>query len=429
MKPGPAAEGMGVLALAVAAYAILFDDPAGFVVAGTLLIYLVYRAHFFLRNLYHLVGSLTLVRTVEKNIVRQGGGVGVEAVVTYEPRPGFAVGVEDLAPPVTVLDGEQAYDASESGKVAVRYRVKFMAAGRTSFGGIKLTARDLFFSGSLALKNRVFMVPSVTVVPYGTPLTTAAEGTGFGDREGGGAFLLRGQETRAYRDYIPGDPLDLVDWKLTARHGKMYIREAEGMSGGAPCIVVDLPDPGHELSDDEMARYSMAVNGAVEGTYTRYGVCPLLLISGGQVVASLPPESREEEIFGALAMVRPTERTVHLYRYLDRAMMQAPLQGLREVSGWDGPFRDRLKSLVSSFGSVEGLVYFRTQVSGALRASNSGGVYLYTPARGDISHLVQVVLEARHLGIEVSACSLSGPKSAAVRAELAACGVDQMEEI
>ncbi|QYZ79569.1 DUF58 domain-containing protein [Methanofollis formosanus] len=430
MKPGPAAEGTGVLALAVTAYALLFDDPAGFVVAGALLVYLVYRAHLFLRNITRVVGSLAIFRKVERTIVRQGGGTGVETTVTYEPRPGLAVGVEDLVPPVAVQDGEQAYDTPESGKIVVRHRLKFMAAGVTAFGGIRLAARDPFFSGSLDLKHSALMTPSITVIPTGTSLTSAAAGSGFDEHhEEGQAVLLKGQETRSYREYVSGDPFELVDWKLSARHGKLYIREPEAMSGGSPCVIVDLPDPGHPLSDDEMTRYSMAVNGAVEGTYRRYGVCPLLLIAGGEVVASLPPEVPEEELFGALAMVRPTEQTVPVYRYLDAATVQTHLRGVRKAPGWEGTFRERLGTFISSFGSEDGLSYFWTQVTGTLRRSRSNGVYLCTPGRGDISHLVQVVLEARHLGFDVSGCTLSGPESAAARAELAACGMERMEEI
>nr|WP_245320950.1 DUF58 domain-containing protein [Methanofollis sp. W23] len=247
--------------------------------------------------------------------------------------------------------------------------------------------------------------------------------------EGGRSLLFRGQETRACREYLPGDPLEQVDWKLTAKYGKMYVREREGLSGGAPMVIIDLPGVDERLSKEEISRYSLAATGAVEGTYNKFGNCPLLLIAGGGVVASVPLESSEDEVFGALTAVRPTERTSLLYRYLDPLMAHLLLRKAEDGPRGSGTFRENYSGTLHRFRAHSPDFPFRRQVSEEVRLSEASSVHLYTPGRGDGSHLVQVVLEAKQQGLWVEVHILSGMGGVAVGRELGACGADKVEEI
>ncbi|MDD3621639.1 MAG: DUF58 domain-containing protein [Methanofollis sp.] len=429
MKPGPVTEGIGALALALAGYALIFDDLAGYVVAGTLLIYLVYRAASFLKRYTRLAGSLALSREVDKKVVRQGSVARVETKISYAFQPGIAVHMEDLLPPVAVQDQEQQTVFPEPGRAVIRYRMRCMAPGETSFGGLRLTARDPFFSATLSLMNTGLGLPSITIVPVGEAQSGPASGNWLGEMEGSRSLLFRGQETRAYREYIPGDPLDYVDWKLTAKYGKMYVREREGLSGGASMIIIDLPGIDEKLSKEEMSRYSLAATGAVEGTYNKYGNCPLLLISGGNVIASVPSESSEDEVFGALTAVRPTERTAPLYRYLDPVMVHLLLRMAENRSRGSETFWNRYSETLRLFRTRAPDFPFRKLISEAVRLSEAASLHLYTPGRGDGSHLSQVVLEAKQQGLWVGVHILSGTAGVGTGNELQACGADQVEEI
>mgnify|MGYP001121838650 CR=1 FL=1 len=118
-------------------------------------------------------------------------------------------------------------------------------------------------------------------------------------------------------------PATALTWwtgSLSANYGEMYVREAEGLSGGRPFIVVDLPDRHDAPERDLFDRYALAVNGAVQGSFTKFGSCPLLILSGGDIVTYIPPGAGEKELFQTLAGIRTVERAVHLYWYLDPAM-------------------------------------------------------------------------------------------------------------
>lgn len=241
--------------------------------------------------------------------------------------------------------------------------------------------------------------------------------------------LLRGQETRGYREYIPGDSLELVDWKLSAKYGEMYVREAEGISGGRPFIVVDLPDGGDAPDREAFDRYSLAVNGAVQGSFTKFGSCPLMIVSGGDILSYIPPGAGEKELFETLAGVRPVERSVHLYRYLDPAMARARVRALRREAAGPGAFGERLSGVIEAFG-VEGVpVAFRQQVARAMRTSGAASVLLYTTARGDLSHIVQVVQEAHRQGMPVTVRAPGPAGAVAVGQVLASREAATVEEI
>ncbi|MDK2974036.1 MAG: hypothetical protein PWP08_407 [Methanofollis sp.] len=407
MKPGPAAEGAAVLIVALAAYALVFDDLGGLLAAGAVLFFLLFRGAVFFQDLSRLAATLSVERAVDRRMIRQGSLLGVETTVSYDPVPGLSVDVEDLLPAVAVAGSAQTTRKIGPGRVVIGHSFRVMAAGDTSFGGIGITARDAFFSASLSLKKSDLRRPALRVTPQSRPLSGRGTGAGAGDEEGGALHLLRGQETRGYREYLPGDALDTVDWKLSARYGKMYVREAEGLSGGMPFIIVDLPDRHDAPEQDAFNRFSLEVNGAVQGSFTKFGSCPLLILSGGDIISYIPPGAGEKELFEILAGVRPIERCTHLFRYLDPATARARVRAVQRESGRSDLFRDRLSGVLSAFGGDGAPIAFRQQVARSMRSSGAASVVLYTAALGDLSHLVQIVMEARRQGMPVAVHALS----------------------
>jgi uncharacterized protein (DUF58 family) len=429
VKPSPAAEAGAVLAVALAAYALIFDDLAGLLAAGTVIFFLIFRGAVFLRDLSRFTATISVERAVGKRIVRQGSLLAVETQVSYDPGSTLAVEVEDLIPAVAVAASEQRSRTIGPGRLALRHSFRVMAAGDTAFGGISLVAKDPFFSASLSLRKPALKHPSLRVTPLSLPLSGSGKGHGSGEEEGGSLRLLKGQETRGYREYITGDSLDLVDWKLSAKYGTMYVREAEGLSGGRPFIVVDLPDRRDAPEREVFDRYSLAVNGAVQGSFTKFGSCPLLIISGGDVVSYIPPGAGEKELFETLAAVRPVERSVHLYRYLDPAMARARIRALRREGEDPGGFGERLSGVIAAFGGEGTPVIFRQQVARAMRSSGAASVLLYTTALGDLSHVAQIVQEAQRQGMPVTVRASDPAGAGTVGQMLAAHGAATVEEV
>jgi uncharacterized protein (DUF58 family) len=392
-------QGLGVLALALGVYAVLFDDPAGSAVAGVIALFLLFRAALFCRAATALIRSVTLERTLGRRIVRQGGRLPVRALVTYDASLPLSVGAEDMLPAVSVIDGFQTCNEQKPGLISIRYVLRPMAAGETSFEGVSLSFHDPFFSATVPVKRSDLCSPSLRVVPESIREEGYGRGMGEGLSGGGGMTLLTSEDIRGFHEYIPGEDLERVDWKLSAKFGTLYIREHEGESGGAPLVVIDLPDIHNAPCAEDFARFSIAACGEAEGICTHFDACPLLLISGGEVLSCVRGSPEQKEFIAALGAIRPVERTGHLYRYLDpagvRVRIRAPRGGGEEV------FRERLTTIIPSFGDKKGILPFRLALARAMRSSGAAAVVLYTTGRGDCSHISLVVMEALRQGLNV----------------------------
>jgi len=384
-------QGLGVLALALGVYAVLFDDPAGSAVAGVIALFILFRAALFCRAVAALVRSVTVERTLGKRIVRQGGRLPVKALLTYNASLPLSVSAEDILPAVAVIDGVQAGEEQRPGHLFIRYVLRPMAAGETSFRGLKFSVHDSFFSGTIRLGRSDLCTPPFRVVPE----SVRQKGYGLGAGEGlsgGGKTLLGGEDIRGFHEYIPGEDLARVDWKISAKFGALYIREPEGESGGAPLVIIDLPDCHDAPEAEDFARFSIVASGEAEGICTHFDACPLLLISGGEILTFLRGSPDNKEFVSALAAIRPVERATHLYRYLDPSGVRARIR-VPPVGG-EGLFRARLTSLVPVFGGTKGFLPFRLAVARTMRVSGASAVVIYTTGRGDCSHLSQILIEA-----------------------------------
>lgn len=399
MRAGPAAEGLGVLALALGVYALFFDDITGTAVAGVIALFIIFRAFLFHRAVSALVRSTVVERTVGKRIVRQGGRLPVRTLVTYDASLPLVVGAEDILPAIAVIDGEQSADIQKPGRISIRYVLRPLAAGDASFGGLVLSAQDHFFSGTVRVSRSALCSPSLRVVPE--PVHESGSGRGQGEGTSGeeGQSLLSNEDIRGFHEYLPGEDLAHIDWKLSAKFGILYIREYERESDGAPLLIIDLPDIHDAPEKEDFARFSIAASEEAEGICTQFDICPLLIISGGDILTFLSGSSDQKEFLAALATIRPVERATYFYRYHDLASVR-----VREPFGGSGRevFRERLASIIPVFRDKKGILPFRIAVARAIRSSGAAAVVIYTTGRGDCSHLSQIVQEALHQGLGVN---------------------------
>ena len=400
IRPTRTTGGIAALALALTAVAIIIESPAAALAAGSLGIFLLWRAGRFSRDFRALAASLTVTRDLDRTILRQGAVAAVRMQADLAAPPGMKIWVHDLPPAVAAGDAPLC----EPGK-AVTYTVRLMAPGETSFGGVVLAASDAFFAASLACRR--FDAPHLRVFPAGTVEAGRGMGGGVGETEVDRKAALAGQSVRGFRPYRMGDDPRQVDWKVTARRGTLYVRELTGLEGGAPLIAVDLPAPG----DGDLAtlsRFSMAVYGAIEGAIDSRDGCSLLVVAGGEVVRFLPRALVSHEAFAALGGLTPVEPRVPLYRAPGLA------RGARMNGRGAGPeeraYRERLDGILSAF--AKGSVPFAMAVGRACDRADALEVRLYSLLPpGDKSHLLQVIREAKVRGMWVTLRAPAGAGS------------------
>ncbi len=207
-------------------------------------------------------------RILPHNRFLEGTEVGVVLRVSSEER---IIGLrvrDDLPEGLELVSGRCDWLISLSkGEVReLKYTIR-VRRGVHEFNWVELSYRDPFglfhFTERIDLYSEVIGVPAIEEVPtpYSTRGTKITVGALPSPRVG------EGVEFHAIREYQPGDPLKIINWKATARTGKIMSNEYESERKVDVVFVVDASYRG-ELVFDHLIRAaaSLMLNALNDGT-------------------------------------------------------------------------------------------------------------------------------------------------------------------
>lgn len=365
--------------------ALILDIPVVAGAAGGLAALLSVRAVIFLSRTARFADALELTRTIEKEMVQQGAPLEVETRAASHVMQGLLAEIEDLPPGSTsyARDGPVLRDGR------ARYRVRFLVPGEVRFRGIVVRAADPFFSTEFQCTAPRYTGEAITVLPSGTARLECAAGVEVDRVEIDRKAILRGQEVAGFRPYRPGDDRGLVDWKLSAKHGRPYIREPTGLTGGAALLVVDLPARDTPGGVPLLA----AAGNAIEQEVRAFGHCSLVVVNAAEVVAW---RYHDRDIPGLLRLLVPNEESiiVPVYRGRDPIFLR---QRLRAAEGGDTPYSRTLAEALR--GTIAaGPSRFERELEEILAASVHREVVVFSTAAGDYSHLNLLAAAVRRQG-------------------------------
>jgi hypothetical protein len=390
--------GTMLLSLAFAAGAWLFDDPALAAIAGILVLFVLARGFLFVLDLRELTGSLGFSREADKEIVRQGGTVPVTAWFRLPAR--LLVRATDIPPRGSAVKSGTTTAAARDGRAFLSYEIRMMAGGDARFPGADLSVRDPFFGEEIRCGAVRFRGPVIHVEPF-SPFAPAETIRTIGDEESEEIRVLPGHGVRSFREYADGDDPRDIDWKLSAKHDKLFIREYGSTLARPPLIVLDLP-PGGDGADSLKG----AVLRLAEESATGSGGGEILVVSGANVLRSVRFGVHTKPVRAALAVKGDGSELVHFYRYIDASSVR--LLGRRSesftpVTPGDRAFLSKLSGVCGAFASGAKPAAFVTQVRRVLTGATTSDLYVFSTFSGDTSHLWQVVLHARRRGFQVFA--------------------------
>ena len=412
MQPTPTLTALVILAVAMEIYAWIFDDTAALMAGGVLILFAFTRGLAFQRVLSSTAASVVCNRSTENLILRQGGSTSVETRISARIPQGAGLELIDLIPPGgVVIHGDNSVTTEGTGVIlnySLRYRIAYYATGEFRFGGIGLTLRDPFFSARLNLTRADFRKPAVYVEPL-NQFSRRSGLEGAGEVEIEKITPLKGYGIRAFRLYRDGDDPRAIDWKLTAKHGKTYVREYAGLEGTPFLLVIDLPDP--ENAPDTRAFDQMlgAVNDAIMQGLVFDHACGLLLISGPNLIKFVPAERSTLHARRLIDEARRIPRVQSYFRYLEPSTARGILakidrESIEPTDGKGGPqAEEHLLRLIDVYkGFLAGMrtPIFDMQVGNVIRARKKSVLYIFSLYQGDISHLHSVVLQAKQAGCE-----------------------------
>ena len=168
--------------------------------------------------------------------------------------------------------------------------------------------------GLIRLRRRVAEPLDVTVYPRLVDLASCALFADLGTYRGlgpRGAARHGATEFRGIRAHQPGEPLNHIDWKATAKTGSLMIREMDDPESGDVAVVLD-GTAALVVGEGSQTSFELAVRAA--GSVADYVLCAgrsvsLLLHDGRWQHASLAPDiDGRRRLLDALAVVRPNAR-------------------------------------------------------------------------------------------------------------------------
>ena len=264
---------MGV-ALAALAGAFALQSPYAAYAIYTFLL-LVAVAHF--SSLAWLSG-LDCVRTIDKTTVQQGEEA--EVTVTTTNARGWPIPwiyLEDYHPKDCPRTGANKRLAilMPGRSVVLRYRIAFPRRGYHRVGPLLMESGDLFgLQKRFKTGDRQDYVSVLPTVAYIETFNVASK------RPQGPVRIqnrIYQDPTRisSIREYVPGDPMNIVHWKATARTGKLHVKTHEPSNVVGGTLILDLHEDSYKPERRE-ERVELAVT-------TTASIAYLLQVSGEQL--------------------------------------------------------------------------------------------------------------------------------------------------
>lgn len=117
-------------------------------------------------------------------------------------------------------------------------------------------------------------------------------------------FVGPGIDYAQTRPYTLGDSVRSIDWKVTARAGRVYVKEYEAPKRATVFIIVDTSSSMHATST-QISKHALAV--WIAGTFAMVAFrrrSPVLLVSGGDRSLPLAPTLSQSQLWSSLEILR-----------------------------------------------------------------------------------------------------------------------------
>ncbi|MCX6688213.1 MAG: DUF58 domain-containing protein [Methanoregula sp.] len=398
------AQGLSLVIIVIISCAYILDDLTLLLAGGILLAALLGQYLLFLYRFRGIVTSVAVQRSLERSQVRKGMILRVETTVTITVPPPMTARISDSIPlQVAIQDGDTSIPVEpdlNSRTYQLKYRIMPVMHGNCRFPGISLTVRNVFFENSIALFADPFSGPELLVQPVGMFDPSNRQSTAE-SHEVEKLKVVSGFGIRALREYYMGDDLRRIDWKLSAKHNKLYVREYTGMVNLPPLLIVDLPWRGAPYPEADLNRMVSVVAGQAEHAIRFYQYVSILVISGANILHFTPEEKDLQHCMSVLReWMHPAERMVHEYHVHDRADIRGNVRHLETVITQGGEpgsivFSGNLRKQYLRMMMYMQATAFTGQIARTLSSVAIDECYLFSLGCGDKSHIRQIIRQAK----------------------------------
>jgi uncharacterized protein (DUF58 family) len=323
---------------------------------------------------------------------------------------------------------------AEDGSVTFSYSLTPLVPGSISFPGILLTVSDLFYTSSLMMLSGPFRGPDLEVHPQSAYERSRIR-KDFGTVEKDVPSVYRGYGIRSIREYIPGDDLRSIDWKMTAKHERVFIREYTAVENSPPLIVLDLPDQSFPVSPEHITKLVNGVSGEMAAAIRNFGSVSLFLISGVNIIDVILEETDLKRCISIIrTSAHPRFRLHHAYRWKTRASMRVFLRKIGSAASIpkkdeSSLFLERIAQIYRKSLANPYIPVFSTQVTRLLHSLRLEEIVLYSLFEGDLSHIMEITLQAKMQRIRLKSRTVLGEDAGKFNSIKKALDMDTLEVI
>jgi uncharacterized protein (DUF58 family) len=401
-------QGISLLCLVLVSVSLVLDDLSILLAAAILAAGIAGQYVLFGYRMREMVSSIQFHRTLSRDQVRRGMAVDVTTTVAFQVPPRMKVKISDLYPSQTnFVNGVTEITAWTDPAVqscTFNYTIVPVIHGSHPFSGIRVDLRDLFFEDTMTLSRESDCRPVLLVQPTGL---FAPPNSDMGD----GMLDLRksstwsGADVHSLRDYVVGDDLRHVDWKVSAKYEKLVIRKYTAPMSHPPLVIVDIPWNGSPYPEKAFNQMIAEVTGMVRHTLQTYQQVSVLMISGPNIIHLIREERSLPRCLSDLReWMHPAERPVHFYHTPDRSDLRSHIRVIENILPDETDplkitffeqLRNRYERVLENMRNPA----FTGQVARALAQIAFSEAYLFSLECGDTSHIRHVVrpLRARNI--------------------------------
>lgn len=391
--------------ICIAAY---LDEPGFFFLACSLGLFLLYRYCLFLTTIHHVSQTCKISRKLNKRFIRQGHHIKVICELGLISNKNLQIQYTEKKIPEIIVDkGNISCFINDEGpqKKTLTYWIIPIIHGNIEFFGGELQFSDPFFEYTVHLSKPQYTQPEMKIQPV--PLFQIEElKSNFGGLESNRFSLIHGTGVRSFREYSPGDDIKKIDWKLSAKHNTLYIRELAGLQDKPPLVIVDLPEKNRPYDLDGFNKIIRAITGIIDETLSQKSTISILVISGPNVITTLFDEGDWSRCMELIRETfHPHVQIHHLYHVKKRETIRNEIKELKKLlNNSSSPVLEiYYKKRVTVLQKIlldPGISHFSYQISKILNSVDPDELFLYSLCEYDMSHLQEILVQSRYKKIK-----------------------------
>lgn len=255
--------------------------------------------------------SITAERSIQSTRVMEGDDAEVRLIVENQGPRSHRFEIQDMMPQASeLISGSNRHPISlaPGQRASFSYTLRFGRHGKKKLGPVVARWRDPLFVFNE--EKYLDVISEVTVIPYIHEIrkkTLSPEKLRIPVGSSRSRFRGAGTDFHSIREYFTGDELKRINWKATARSGKLLVNDFESERSGDVTVILDATGDDDSWAGIEALNRTMEAAVSISSSVLRNRHRVGMVIVGQYIDMVMPAFGRRQ-----------------FYRIVDRVLSLSP---------------------------------------------------------------------------------------------------------